>query len=115
MSYIFVWLFGKPEWEIETDKATPDDFRELGKNLNERMNEVAEIVEKLESNGWERSGGLYDLHFYKGIKKKDADIELGKLGISADVEEDEDEMCCDGDGYEICCCEDREEDNEKEN
>lgn len=88
-----VFLFGKPEWEIDLEKAKPDDLKALGENLKERLEKVAEVVEKMEQNGWYRNGGLYDIHFYKNIKASQAEKELEELGIKeyVDILEDEDE------------------------
>ncbi|MFQ6055008.1 MAG: hypothetical protein ACE5J3_03385 [Methanosarcinales archaeon] len=88
-----VFLFGKPEWEIDLEKAKPDDLKALGENLKERLEKVAEVVEKMEQNGWDRNGGLYDIHFYKNIKANQAEKELEELGIKeyVDILEDEEE------------------------
>jgi len=92
MVSISIYLFGKPEYEIDTEKAKPEEFRKLGEDLKNRLERAAEIIEKLEKAGWERSGGLYDVFFYKDIKLADAKKELKKLGIKEDeitIEEDE--------------------------
>lgn len=81
MATIDIWLFGKPEWEIDLDKATPKDLRCLGDNLKERLYRISEIVEKLEGNEWRKSGGMYRLFIYKDISRTDAKKELEKLGI----------------------------------
>jgi DNA polymerase II small subunit/DNA polymerase delta subunit B len=81
MATIDIWLFGKPEREMDFDKATPQDIKDLGENLRDRLGRISEIVEKLENNGWHRSVGLYNLHLYKDIKKELVGEELEKLGI----------------------------------
>lgn len=81
MATIDIWLFGKPEWEMDFDKATPQDIKDLGENLRDRLGRISEIVEKLENNGWHRSAGLYNLYLYKDIKKELVGKELEKLGI----------------------------------
>jgi hypothetical protein len=81
MANIDIWLFGKPEWEMDFDKATPQDIKDLGENLKDRLCRIAEIVEKLENNGWCRSAGLYNLYLYKDVKKELVGEELEKLGI----------------------------------
>lgn len=81
MATIDIWLFGKPEWEMDLDKATPQDLKDLGENLRDRLGRISEIVEKLENNGWDRGAGLYNLYLYKGIKKELVRDELEKLGI----------------------------------
>lgn len=98
MTEIIVHLFSKPEAEIDIEKAKPEDFKELGSELQTRLSRVSEIVEKLEKNGWERSAGMYDINFYKKIKLKIAKEELKKLGIGedeVDVEEEEFDDCQD--------------------
>ena len=81
MANIDIWLFGKPEWEMDFDKATPQDIKDLGENLKDRLCRIAEIVEKLENNVWCRSAGLYNLYLYKDVKKELVGEELEKLGI----------------------------------
>jgi len=81
MVTIDIWLFGKPEWEIDLDKATPQDLKDLGEDLRDRLCRVSEIVEKLENNGWSRGAGLYNLFLHKGIKKELVGEELEELGI----------------------------------
>lgn len=78
---IDVFLFGKPEWMIDLDKATAEDIRDLGLGIKERLDKISTIVEKLESNGWGRSAGLYDLFFYKDIDLENVKKELESLGI----------------------------------
>ena len=84
MSEINVHLFGKPEWEIDLEQASAEDFKALGEELKERLARISEIVTILEKNGWSRSAGLYDIMFYKNIKLDTAKIEIGKLGIKED-------------------------------
>ena len=78
---IDVFLFGKPEWMIDLDKATPKDIRDLGLGIKERLEKISTIMEKLENNGWGRSAGLYDLFFYKGIDLENGKKELISLNI----------------------------------
>ena len=77
-----VFLFGKPEWMMDLEKAKPKDFEALGKDIYVWMKRVKVIVEILENNGWERSAGLYDLSFYKGIALKEAKKELKDFKVS---------------------------------
>jgi hypothetical protein len=77
-----IFLFGKPEWMIDLDKATPEDIRDLGLHIKERLDKISVIMEKLESNGWGRSAGLYDLFFYKDIDLENGKKELVSLDIS---------------------------------
>lgn len=81
MTTVDIWLFGKPEWEIALDKATPQDLKDLGENLRDRLCRISEIVGKLENDGWSRGAGLYNLYLYKDIKIEDAKKELDKLAI----------------------------------
>lgn len=84
MVEVSLFLFGKPEMEIDTEKAKPEDIKELGNELQARLKRISVIVEKLEKNGWERSGGLYDINFYKKISEEEAKAELKKLDIKED-------------------------------
>ena len=96
MIEISLYLFGKPEWEMDLDKAEPEEFRRLGDSLRERLYRAAEITETLEKSGWERSGALYDIYFYKEVKREEAERELEELGIKEDeiylLEEEEEEI-----------------------
>jgi len=76
MTEISVHMFSKPEAEIDLERAKPNDFKKLGDELQARLTRIAEIVEKLEKNGWERSVGIYDLNYCKEIKIKEAKEEL---------------------------------------
>ncbi len=80
---ICVWLFGKPEWEIDTENCTAKQIEDLGKELKERLKAAAKLMNVLEKAGWDRSGGLYDILFFKDISKKQARQELKKLDISS--------------------------------
>ncbi len=76
-----IFLFGKPEWMIDLDKATAEDIKDLGSVIKKRLDKVSVIVEKLENNGWSRSSGLYDLFFYKYVDMENGQKELESLGI----------------------------------
>ena len=45
------------------------------------MVKVADIVERLEKNGWERSAGLYHVVLSKDVSRKEAVQELKDLKI----------------------------------
>lgn len=80
---IDIFLFGKPEWMIDLDKATAEDIRNLGVHIKERLDKISTIVDKLENNEWGRSAGLYDLFFYKDI-----DLDCGKKElVSLDIDD----------------------------
>jgi len=85
-----LWLFGKPEWELkDINTATPDEIRQLGEELRERLRRVAEIMKILEKNGWIRGGGgLYEIFYYKDIGIEEAKEELRRLGIDPEKEVD---------------------------
>lgn len=82
---IDIFLFGKPEWMIDLDKATSENIRDLGSKIKERLDKISFIVEKLENNGWRRSSGLYNLFFYKDIDLEGGKRELESLDISEDL------------------------------
>ena len=95
-----LFLFGKPEWEMNMEEVSASEIREKGEELRERLNRIAEIMEKLENAGWERAGAsLYSISFYKDIAIEDAKEELRQLGIDPEEvglmeieEEDEEEI-----------------------
>jgi len=101
-----LFLFGKPEWEIENlGEASASELREKGEELRERLHRIAEIVEKLEDAGWERAGATpYDIIFYKDITAEEAEKELRQLGIDpeevglTEIEEEEEEEEVEEDG-----------------
>lgn len=78
---VCIHLFGKPEWEINTEKASPNEIKNLGKDIAKRLEKAAKMMKILEKDGWDRSGGLYDISFFKDISKKEAKIQLKKIGI----------------------------------
>lgn len=84
MVEINIHLFGKPEWEMDLEKADAEAFRLLGEDIKERLKRISEIIVKLEKNGWDRSAGLYDIMYYKKIKLDQAKDELKKLEIGED-------------------------------
>ena len=95
-----LFLFGKPEWEMNMEEVSASEIREKGEELRERLHRIAEIMEKLENAGWERAGAsLYSISFYKDIAIEDAKEELRQLGIDPEEvglmeieEEDEEEI-----------------------
>jgi hypothetical protein len=59
---LMLYLFGKPGVELnEGAEVTPKDLRDLGADLQARMNAAADIVEKLAGAGWEARLSLYDV------------------------------------------------------
>jgi len=92
MAEILLDLFGKPEWEIDIEKAKPNDIKKLGKELKLRLENVAKIIGRLEKNGWERRAGLYEISLFKEVSKKDVKRELKKLYIrKVEIAETEDD------------------------
>ena len=94
-----LFLFGKPEWEMNMEEVSASEIREKGEELRERLNRIAEIMEKLENAGWERAGAsLYSISFYKDIAVEDAKEELRQLGIDPEevglmeIEEEDEEI-----------------------
>ncbi len=77
-----IFLFGKPEWMIDLDKATAEDIRDLGYETKKRLGKISNVIDKLRNNEWGRSSGLYDAVFYKDIDLENGKKELGSLGIS---------------------------------
>jgi hypothetical protein len=86
---VIVWLFGKPDWELDIEGAdvteeTADEIELKGKELQARLLRDAQIVRRLVKSGWVGSGGLYDLFFSKPVPLERAERELTDLGISGD-------------------------------
>ncbi|MBV9125354.1 MAG: hypothetical protein JO112_18520, partial [Planctomycetes bacterium] len=55
-------LFGKPGQELnEGAEVTPRELRALAQDLQARLLEAANLVEKLTGAGWEAQMGLYDI------------------------------------------------------
>lgn len=78
---IDIFLFGKPEWMIDLNKATAENIRDLGLEIKERLDKISTIIEKLENSGWRRSAGLYDIFLYKDIDTEEGKKELENLGV----------------------------------
>ena len=98
-----LFLYGKPGQELdEGGEVTPEQLRALGKDLRARLEQAAEIVEKLSGAGWEAQMGLYDVMLYNPYVRTEADVRtrLDGLGIDPDEvsilefegDEDEDEF-----------------------
>jgi hypothetical protein len=94
---LMMFLFGKPGQELnEGGEVTPEELRDLGRNLHERLDEAAAIVEKLTGAGWEAQMTLYDVflsHPYITTAVQ-AEQQLQNLGIDPEhvcIDEWEDE------------------------
>jgi len=88
MISLSIYLYGKPNWELPIEGINhldPIIIREHGKELQARLNHIADVVEKLQLEGWQLSecyGAIYNLDFYKEeITLKQARQELKDLGI----------------------------------
>lgn len=90
ISSIYIFLFGKPEWEFNGE-FNPQKIREKGDELKTRLYEIADNLEKLSKNGWDYQLALYDIILDKNISKTAAKKELAKLGIKEEIQECEDE------------------------
>jgi hypothetical protein len=95
---LYVWLFGKPAWELEgleggeLDSEFFDEVGALGKELHERLEWASRTAKVLLDHGWSPGGGLYDITFYKPISEELARKELQELGLNPDdlsIEEEE--------------------------
>lgn len=55
-------LFGKPGQELnEGGEVTGEQIRQLARDLSARLQEVADVLDKLTAAGWEAQVGLYDV------------------------------------------------------
>lgn len=96
---VTLFLFGKPGQELnEGEEVTPEELRQLGRDLHERLDATAAILEKLTGAGWDAQMALYDIflsHPYLNTAAQ-AEAQLQNLGIdpeqvSIDEWEDEEE------------------------
>jgi hypothetical protein len=94
---IMMYLFGKPGQELEEGaEVTPPQLRDLGRDLRARLEEAADIVEKLTGAGWDAQMTLYDVilsHPYVDTQAQ-AEEKLRDLGIDPErvlIDEWEDE------------------------
>jgi hypothetical protein len=88
---LLIHLFGKPAWELEDlEGDLPENYseklRQVGEDLKSRLNESADIFDKLVKNGWQPYGTLYDINFVKDVTLKEAEKELKKLGLQDYIE-----------------------------
>jgi len=87
---VSIHLFLKPSWEMDiegVDYIDPKILRRKGDELRERLHAAAEVVDKLQSNGWlmmSGSGVIYDLEFVWEGDRKSAEKRLIELGIAPD-------------------------------
>ena len=92
-----LFLFGKPGQELpEGEEVTAQDLRTVGQSLKARLDEAADMVEKLTGAGWEVQMGLYDVFFSHPYIQTatQAEAKLQDLGIDPDhisIDEWEDE------------------------
>ena len=82
MIEIYLHLFGKPEWEINGDSAKAEEFKELGKKIQERLEKISNFIQILEEKYWKRSATSYGIIFYKDITRSQAERELKLLNIN---------------------------------
>ncbi len=95
---INIYLFGKPEWELQHCKydTSVECLRMLGKNLHERLDRISVIVEKLNSIGMSETFGLYDIMYFTDdseeiVKEKLKELDIKEDEVSLNIIEDEDE------------------------
>jgi hypothetical protein len=87
---VSIHLFLKPSWEMdieEVDYIAPGMLRKKGDELRERLRGAADIVEKLQSDGWPMASGYgtdYDLEFVWEGDSESARRRLIELGIDPD-------------------------------
>ncbi|MBL7184517.1 MAG: hypothetical protein ISS50_08735 [Anaerolineae bacterium] len=84
---VSIHLFLKPSWEMDIediDYIDPEILRRKGDELRERLHAAAEIVDKLQSDGWPMMSGYgdtYDLEFIWEGDSESAERRLIELGI----------------------------------
>lgn len=68
MIEIRVWLYGKPSWDMPIEginSITSNVLRERAEELQSHLLSVADLLEKLNNQGWKVSGDIYTLTFFK--------------------------------------------------
>ncbi|HXG12958.1 MAG TPA: hypothetical protein VNK04_24585 [Gemmataceae bacterium] len=87
MVTISLFLFGKPGQELnEGGEVTPDELRALGKDLRARLEETADLLEKLTAAGWEAQMGLYDVMLSHPYLRTASEAEAKLLDLGIDPE-----------------------------
>lgn len=87
---VSIHLFLKPSWEMDiegVDYIAPGMLKQKGDELRERLHAAAEIVDKLQSDGWPMVSGygtMYDLEFVWEGDGGSAERRLVELGIAPD-------------------------------
>lgn len=87
---VSIHLFLKPSWEMDiegVDYIAPGVLRRKGDELRKRLHAAAEIVDKLQSDGWSMipgHGAPCDLEFVWGGDRESARKRLIELGIEPD-------------------------------
>jgi hypothetical protein len=85
---VTLWLFGKPGHELnEGGEVTADEIRALSQCMKERLEQAADIVEKLTGAGWEAQMGLYDVMLYNPYVRTEADVRTRLDGLGIDPDE----------------------------
>ena len=77
-------LFGHPGRELEEVKRVRGhDLRKLAAGLAERLERAADILDRLEADGWVTQLGAYDVIFsHPGVAtQEEADKRIGALGV----------------------------------
>lgn len=87
MIEIRVWLYGKPSWDMPIEginSITSDAIRNRAKELCNHLLSVADILEKLNNQGWKVSGDIYTLTFFKDkeVSKEEIISILKDISIS---------------------------------
>lgn len=68
--------------EIENEKNfDPEILRKQGQHLESYLDKIADQLSVLKENGWEYSGGLYDIMCYKDVSVEQAKEELKELDV----------------------------------
>jgi hypothetical protein len=99
---ISLWLFGKPAHELnaEGEAVEPAQIRALAQDIHDRLDTVADALEKLTAAGWDGSVALYDIHLSHPYIDTEADArtKVEDLGLDPELfsymewEDEEEEM-----------------------
>lgn len=84
---IFLYWKPCPDMGIENEKNfDPEILKEHGQALSQYLEKVSEQLSVLRENGWDYTGGLYDIMCYKDIGMDQAKEELKELDVDISLE-----------------------------
>ena len=82
MADLYISLLEDAEHELGLGEDMQQDLKKLGDSIRERLYKIAELLSKLEKNGWRWTTGAKDIYLHKpGIEDAQAAKELKNASI----------------------------------